>query len=367
MNWQRACAGGSGATLTRRGAVAHKRALSVAEAAKLSDELTWLRQVRAALPESAASMVLRALDGESAEDAIATEWVSGPSLRLAVADGDPAAVDAYCDIARLVFGQILRLEIQRDVGRVQRWCEGQIERRLAMAVAVRPHLREVLAASYVAFDDGTIENPYRNVEKLIRTIRPPLTGVVHGDLHMGNVILSESGPVLIDPRGSFDGVRTFDPAYDLAKILHEPQYVVARGLGRRTRLQTVGNTVTINSEAQLGPFDRERLARLRAASLAAAAAACGEMRHLDPDLAARATLYTGLLFLTMLPFATLEDGEWQTLLGYGFMWAHSGIDAVESGLGTGGCSAQWRGLLEDDQHTSAGAARHALRTGMRAG
>lgn len=60
----------------------------------------------------------------------------------------------------------------------------------------------------------------------------PFRTVVHGDAHLGNLLIDDNRYEWIDPRGFFDGSRQFDPAYDLAKIAHEPALVHAMGATR---------------------------------------------------------------------------------------------------------------------------------------
>ena len=66
---------------------------------------------------------------------------------------------------------------------------------------------------------------------------------------------------------------------------------------------------------------------------------CGALRGGRPLLAARATLYVGLLFVTVLPFDVLVDGEWEAMLVSGLLWLTAGLRALRYGLGLAHCRA----------------------------
>lgn len=71
-----------------------------------------------------------------------------------------------------------------------------------------------------------INHLLENLNHLTKKLTTDDWSIVHGDLHLGNIIQNNDRIKLIDPRGSFGGYKTIygDPAYDWAKLFHDIYY-----------------------------------------------------------------------------------------------------------------------------------------------
>jgi hypothetical protein len=86
----------------------------------------------------------------------------------------------------------------------------------------------------------------------------------------------------------------------------------------------------------------------------------------DPLLAARATLVVGLLFITVLPFDVLVDGEWEAMLVSGLLWVTAGLRALRCGLGLAHCQDVWAALMGEVDHDAAAVASPEVMGSIRA-
>jgi hypothetical protein len=246
-----------------------------------------------------------------------------------------------------------------DDGFVANWWAGQLERRLRLATQRGRSVPGLMDLRYVRLVGGVIANPlFGGVGRLLDRLPDARTvGPIHGDLHLGNLIVTPDGQgVWVDPRGRFGDGRVFDVAYDVAKLLHEPHYVAARAHATRSAFVVHQDEAVVLALRSPTVADKRVLRPLTRESLALATYVCQAFGADDPDLAARATLYVGLLLITVLPFDVLVDGEWETMLVSGLLWLSAGLAALRGGLGLRACRALWAELTGDVEHHAAAAA-----------
>lgn len=365
-DWRRAGGGGSAAHIVRRGGLALKQGVDAAGRAKIDDERSWLQWIAgAADPELRASFV-GVEPRHCGHGVLAMPWVEGAnarSLALAgVVDHDVLHRAVHHGAVRL-----FRSGREAPDGAVWRWWADQLGRRTDLARSRRRTVPGVFRARHVRLAGGVVPNPllggFSPVTDLLRRCPPAAVGPIHGDLHLGNLIVTpDRRGVWVDPRGRFGRSRAFDIAYDVAKLLHEPHYVAARALAMRTRLAVAGDELVATGVCTPSDDDRRVLGPLAGASRALAGDVCRSLGTDDPLVAARATLYVGLLFVTVLPFPVLVDSEWETMLLSGLLWLTAGFTAVREGWGSARCETVWVDLLGDVEHHAAAPAAHMATT-----
>lgn len=348
VDWSRAIAGGSEARIVRRGDVALKVGITASGRAKVDAEQRWLTWV-AGQPSAISRSFVPVVVEQCAPGVLAMPWLHGVTARQQVLAGtaDPVVISRAVNAAAIELFETHRC-LTGDV--VTRWWSDQLTARLAAARIRHRSLVAVQEARRIRLPGGAMANPIRSEEidrlQVLLACSPPTAlGPIHGDLHLGNLLVPDGGPaVWIDPRGGFSASRCFDVAYDVAKLLHEPQYVAARSQMVSARFRIVGDDVIATpghqrTHAQLAP-----LAPLCARSVEMAAHVCRCVGVDDPLVAARATLYVGLLFVSVLPFVTLRDGEWETMLVAGLLWLYAGVRALGNRMGPMQCAELWREL-----------------------
>jgi aminoglycoside phosphotransferase (APT) family kinase protein len=164
--------------------------------------------------------------------------------------------------------------------------------------------------------------------------KPPYTMKIHGDLHLGNVLIDADREEfsLIDPRGEWAGHETYDPAYDIAKLLHERHYVGAIGACRVPHAAHSGGWLL--SLAKLS-----HLLAIAASERASAA---------DPHIAARATLFTGIQLISILRLEHSTSFNARALWRAGNCWLGAGAWAMADRWSLQQCADMWKWLLTTD-------------------
>jgi streptomycin 6-kinase len=354
--WVRAISGGSGAQLIFDQSEVFKT--SQGDVKKLLAEGRWLRWVgsQRRVPELRQHVpAVRALPS-AARPVLVLERVSGIAARTAViASGDPRVLPLAMRAVAMAFDGLPALGTRRPGWATGSWCADHLRTSLKHATSTHRWVADALAARGVVLADALFPNPLRDaghaVVRLLRTFRPPMTCVLHGDLHLGNIMvdLDRDHFHLLDPRGGWNGNFTFDPAYDVAKLLHEPHYAAVRASLLRLELTTEADAVILRLASGDWPSAaspaHEPLRRLAHASRALATAACSNLGNDDPLLAARATLLTGVLLLSILRLPHTVDYQVQTLFGHGITWLLAGVHALSHGYGLGRCQRLWDDLL----------------------
>lgn len=369
-DWGRAGGGGSAAGISRRGALAVKAGHDDASRSKIDDERRWLEWVSTTCdPTLAASFV--AVDTEGCSPgSLAMPWLDGPNARALA-------------LAGVVDHELLRHAVHQAAvtlfatGRVAggdgvlRWWSDQLRHRLALAQQRGRAVPGLADAPRLRLTGGVVPNPahggFHPAVEALRLRLPTALGPVHGDLHLGNLLVTpDRRAVWVDPRGRFGDGLAFDVAYDVAKLLHEPHYVAARARALCTRLVVADGEVV--AEPLRSPTAEEQavLRPLSEQSLALASFVCGRYGAADPYVAARATLYVGLLFVTVVPFDVLVDGEWEAMLVSGLLWLLAGLRAMRDRLGLAHCRALWEALVVDVSHDAAAVASHEVMGSIRA-
>lgn len=369
-DWARAGGGGSAAGITRRGGLAVKSGHDDASRAKIDDERRWLDWVaQSCAPDLARSFVAVVAAG-CTPGSLAMPWVDGANARALALTGvvdHELLRDAVHQAAVTLFhtGRVVGGDL------VASWWGTQLRHRLALARERGRAVPGLCDASRLRLPGGVVANAaHGGFELAVEALRrhPPTSlGPVHGDLHLGNLLVTpDRRAVWVDPRGRFGEGHEFDVAYDVAKLLHEPHYVAARARALCTRLSVTGDEVVAEALRTPTAGERATLQPLADQSLALASYVCGRYGATDPYVAARATLYVGLLFVTVLPFDVLVDGEWEAMLVSGLLWLLAGLRALRDGLGLAHCQALWGALVADVGHDAAAVASVEVMGSIRA-
>lgn len=350
--------GGSGAAV-RIGPHAVVKVAAAGEAAKLDAEARWLVRITGAdVPPRVRRhfpAVLRSPG--NGRDELVLQRLPGVDARSAVLSGGASADRALAlagDVVRFAFGDLAALDVRRPGWPTGRWCAEHLRTGLDRARRVHPAVDRVLGAQRVRVAGADLPNPLRDggrsLGRLLASLRPPRTLLLHGDLHLGNVLVDQRAGdfFLIDPRGGWGGEPTFDPAYDIAKLLHETHYVSVRQELPAMLFTDAGGRVDFaHAPLPVPVAAAERLARLAVAGTSLATTACRVLRREDPELCARATLLTGVLLVTVLRLPHTVGYQWSTLLAHGLAWLAAGEQAVTRGYGLERCTRLWRALTAE--------------------
>lgn len=349
-DWPRALLPGSGALINVGTRVVTKSS-GPEEVEKLQNEAEWLSVISDA-PEHIRSHFPRVFALPTHQSpTIRMQKLPGRTGREMALLASPDVRNAAGRAVRFAVDELFLHRQSASTPTVMDWYMQHVSTSLRQALHARPHLNDVLTARYLRMHDGVVENPLYAGTRLIRAAIDafvvPNIGLVHGDLHLGNLLVDRDADTFywIDPRGRFGASILFDPAYDVAKLLHESLYVAARARAAEIRLRIDGDacvveTVHLDGKA-LATLGHLTKLSLELASLAARA------RSTDLQCAARATFVTGLLFVSMLRLQSLDGREWQTILGYGLQWLRAGIEAIQRSYGFGRCYELWRNLHMD--------------------
>ena len=119
--------------------------------------------------------------------------------------------------------------------------------------------------------------------KSLPILQTPYIADIHGDAHLGNLILSQGGFKWIDPRGYFIDSPSFDPAYDVGKIAHEPGLVQGMYGDRRAPLK-------------LEVYSRKLLT-----------AYIEPWRSVDPNIGQRACFFAAVNLLSATTFGQIDS------------------------------------------------------------
>ncbi|MEI8344777.1 MAG: aminoglycoside phosphotransferase family protein, partial [Candidatus Omnitrophota bacterium] len=139
-------------------------------------------------------------------------------------------------------------------------------------------------------------------ESLRRMVQPPFFSLIHGDLHLDNILVDEKGHlILFDPRGDAAG----DLIYDLGKILHtlSGKYDLLEHDLHTTQLRKDNGKISIDMK-----FDHDLTANARYRHLEnllpalLREAVSGERTAVDPYWVERLAFIHAHHFAVMMPF-----------------------------------------------------------------
>jgi hypothetical protein len=352
--WETALGGGSGTAIIFDGDFVHKTARSNG-LQKLLAEGTWLLWVtsQTSRPDLHAHFPQVCELPTARRPTLTLRRVSGSCAREAILTGPTAETQVLISRAATVaFDAVPALATARPSWDTGSWCADHFANSIAGAQIIHPWLDAVSSARRVILsDDAAFPNPLLHngkvVIELLRTLRPPRSKALHGDFHLGNVIVDANKSTfhLLDPRGGWGNKWTFDPAYDVGKLLHEPHYVVARASVARVQLDAHSSSIVLSPKAARDASSLIELRRLADLNATLAATACRHMSADDPLVAARATLLTGVQLISILRLPHTVGYCAETLLAHGITWLEAGIRAVSCGYGLGRCQRLWTNLL----------------------
>ncbi|MFK3979406.1 phosphotransferase [Micromonospora sp. NPDC050397] len=344
-----ALASGSGATLTIDGATVCKSVPS-GQLDKLVAEGAWLQWAAAAggpavgrhLPavvatpdDATRTLVLRRVPGVDAR-------------RVVIENADPVCLELITEAVLFGFEKLCVIGGRQPAWDTGGWCASHLVSSLSTARKIHPVVNAVLAARHVSIDAVSLPNPLRDgavaVTESLARCKPSWTQVLHGDLHLGNILVDRGGRTfyLVDPRGGWGTQLTFDPAYDIAKLLHESCYVAFRQ--SLTDVRTVASPAHVAFVGSTGRDDHAPLRSLADCNARLAQMVCRRFLGADPQLASRATLITGVLLLSVLRLPHTSRQAWQVLLAYGLRWLVAGVRTLRDGYDLQRCVRLWRGL-----------------------
>jgi len=316
---------------------------------KLTAEERWLQWVGSlSRPPAFRSRFPAVLErSEAADGTLLLQRLPGTDARtLTLAEPGRTTRRLAESAVRFAFQDLAELGVREPGWDTGAWCAGHLDDSLERSAHHHPPLEFLQRADRVVLGGLPVANPLSLdggvVQERVRALRAARTQVIHGDLHLGNMLIDEENDAfyLLDPRGGWSGKHTFDPAYDVAKLLHEAHYLCARWG------QPTGRPVPARGELRFpaaGPGARTphpSLRRLAHFNTRLAASACHHL-NADPGVAARATLLTGVLLLSVLRFPHTVSYQWGTLLAHGLAWLGVGLRATEGGYTLRESRAEW--------------------------
>ncbi|MFF9573081.1 phosphotransferase [Streptomyces sp. NPDC014685] len=328
--------GGSGARIRIVGDLVVK-STDATGAGKLAAEGRWLKWVGAASRPAAIRSRFPVVLGrsEATGSTLFLRRLPGRDARtLALAGPGHATRRLVGSAVRFAFQDLAELDVRQSGWDTGAWCAEHLDDSLERSEGHHPPVRLLRHAERVVVGGLPVANPLSAdggfVRERVRALRAVRTQVIHGDLHLGNMLVHEERDAfyLLDPRGDWGGERTFDPAYDVAKLLHEAHYLCARwGRPSGGAVLNLGE-LRFPAAAPGTPPVHPALPRLALFNARLAASACRQLDD-DPGVAARATLLTGVLLLSVLRFPHTVSYRWETLLAHGLAWLSVGLRATE--------------------------------------
>ena len=215
--------GGSGAFLIAGRTAVLKIGRGQSGRRKIREEADFLRWVHDNHPGSP-FVEVRPPFGLKRLGVVATRLVHAPSARSLASSGESQLLSAHAATAaqRLAELGVAQRQPCGDKGPAS-WGRDLLASRSRHAerifddVMLIRSIRSLVQRCSAAAEKDTMVTPFRSV--------------IHGDPHLGNLLVNDDEIAWIDPRGYFDGQRLFDPAYDLGKIAHEAALVRAMGAG----------------------------------------------------------------------------------------------------------------------------------------
>lgn len=300
---------------------------------KLIAEAKWIQWIRGLDPDGVGSRFpgVRVMP-TLGQPALVLEALPGLSARDAVLASDRDDLSRILrDAITFAFDQLPRVSASPSRWATGDWCARHMERSLRDAASTHPEVASLMRKETLSLGREVVTNPLsphaQGAVAALRALRPARALVIHGDLHLGNILVSpEDGRFFfVDPRGGWDGKLTFDPAYDVAKLLHEPAYLRAR----------------IRSGSADG---NERLNAISNANQVLARLACGILESVDPTIAARATLMTGMHLSCLLRLRHTSAYDVRSLLTSSIWWLRAGLAALREQLAPAECHRVWMSL-----------------------
>jgi len=151
--------------------------------------------------------------------------------------------------------------------------------------------------------------------------------LIHGDVHLGNIMTDLDNWWLIDPRGRFPGGGSlFDPYYEWGKVYHECHAQYSHVVCGRLRVAACADGLRFRAT----PRDRAlyvEIERAVAATLERLAPRYGE----DSFNFNRLALFCGLILLGIVPFHATIRGRAATFVAAGLHALNAFVDAEHSG------------------------------------
>lgn len=199
---------------------------------KLVNEINWILN----LPEDTKKYFPSIIKYNLNSDPVYVEMEKYPmkSLRRSLMDGDigaEKALEILKNIFDFAFEKLYTKNIKETPEKIfEDIYFKRVEDRLIDASKKAKIFSDIVNAENVIINGRRIPNmrkllsTLKNNKQFIKSVTPPVIRLVHGDLHLDNILVDKNDPsnfVLIDPRGKmYNDLVEGDYAYDLGKIWH---------------------------------------------------------------------------------------------------------------------------------------------------